>query len=96
MTRIARIFTDSCASTVAPVDVAQPSRQLTPCTRMPVAYVDASSRGATLDVWLAPYMEIRVPMHCICVYLGSSAVNTFNELNWKSDLNDRHLLLQRA
>ncbi|MBU4491409.1 MAG: hypothetical protein KKD69_02990, partial [Euryarchaeota archaeon] len=30
------------------------NRQLTPCTRMPgaLAYVDASSRGATLDVWL--------------------------------------------
>jgi hypothetical protein len=37
ITRIGRIYTDPClsVSTVAPVDVAQPSRQLTPCTRMP-------------------------------------------------------------
>jgi hypothetical protein len=37
ITRIGRIYTDPCvsASTVAPVDVAQPSRQLTPYTRMP-------------------------------------------------------------
>ena len=37
ITQIGRIYTDPgvSVSTVAPVDVAQPSRPLTPCTRMP-------------------------------------------------------------
>jgi hypothetical protein len=76
MTRIARIFTDRCASasTVAPVDVARLLRQSIPCTRLPAhGHTWTRPQGAqpltygSRHTWRSVFHN--TPSAFICVYL---------------------------